>query len=87
MKYLAMASMFEMMAQSSSEDMPRGIMPEFKPSMNYKSKNTGYKNYQFTKDGEFDTKNILNKEIVFRCNAKSDREAIQKFNKYLTEKL
>jgi len=85
---IAMASMFEAMAQSNiAYDEPqRSVVPNFKPSINYKSKNTGYKNYQFTKDGNFDTKSILENEIVFTCVAKSDREAFKKFNEFNNKK-
>ena len=84
LKYVAMTSMFEAMTQSNMayDEPQRGVVPDFKPSTNYKSKNTGYKNYQFTKDGNFDTKSILENEVVFSCVAKSDREAFKKFNEF-----
>jgi len=86
---IAMASMFEAMAQSnyadSYDEVQRDVVPDFKPSINYKSKNTGYKNYQFTEEGNFDTKSVLNNEIVFTCIAKSDRDAVRKYYEFLNQ--
>lgn len=84
-KYLAMASMLEAVSQFKYEEPKHENFPEFKPISNFKSKFTGYKNYQFTEEGNFDTKSVLNNEIVFTCIAKSDRDAVRKYYEFLNQ--
>jgi hypothetical protein len=46
----------------------------------------GCKEYFFNKKGEFSTEKMLKSECVFKCFAINDRNAINKFQRFLTRR-
>lgn len=41
----------------------------------------GTKEYFFNQYGEFSTESMLKSEVVFKCRASNDKNAVRKFNK------
>ncbi len=61
---------------------PKGNLhtPDVTPKRYTRTK--GYRNYQFDANGNYNTNSVLINEIVFTCTAKSESDAVRKFNEF-----
>ena len=89
LSFLATAMMFGAFAQTNREDF--GTIQEFKHNPKPKEPiiPKGHIHYWFRADGTFlnekQSERMLKDECFFKCFALNDKNAIKKFNKFLTQ--